>query len=171
MRYVALTVLVFVLFAVQAPIVKALGWGAASVDIALLAVLYLAATSPALGGFVTSVLLGLVADSFTPGGILGMYMEVAGVVFLVGRGLADRFQILRPVPLMVIVLICMVTKTLLVFLLSIVFDRDFTQYAAVFVNAVPHVVTTTVLAPVFVALFQWTDKRLRGRRPTGMLLR
>lgn len=171
MRYLVLTVLVFVLFAVQAPVVKALGWGAASVDVALLAVLYLAATSPAFGGFVTSVVLGLVADSFTPGGVLGMYMEVAGIVFLVGRGLADRLQILRPVPLMVIVLVCMVTKTLLVFLLSIVFDRDFTQYAAVFVNVLPHVLTTTILAPVFVALFQWTDRRVRGRRPVGTLLR
>ncbi len=171
MRYLILTLLVFILFAVQAPIVKALGWGAASVDVALLAVLYLAATSPAFGGFVTSVVLGLVADSFTPGGILGMHMEVAGVVFLVGRGLAERLQVLSPVPAMVIVLVCMVTKTLLVFLLSVVFDRDFTQYAAMFVNAVPHALTTTILSPVFIALFQWTDRRVRGRRPAGTLLR
>lgn len=100
-----------------------------------------------------------------------MYMEVMGLVFLVGRGLADRLQILRPIPLMVVVLVCMITKTLLVFLLSIVFDREFTQYAAVFVNAVPHVFTTTILAPFFAVLFQWMDRRLRGRRPMGTLLR
>ncbi len=171
MRYLVLTVLVFVLFAVQAPVVRAVGWGALSVDVALLAVLYLAATSPPFGGFVTSVLIGLVADSFTPGGILGMNMEVMGIVFLVGRGLADHLPVLRAIPLMLAVIVCMVTKTLLVFLLSIVFDRDFTQYVAALLNALPHILTTTILAPVFVALFHWADRRGRGRRPVGTLLR
>lgn len=171
MRYLVLTVFVFFLFAIQSPIVHAIGMSAAAVDVALIAVLYLAATSPAFGGFVTSVMLGLVADSFTPGGILGMYMEVMGILFLVARGFAERFQILRPAPLMVIVLICLVTKTLLVFLLSIIFDRDFHEYTAVFWNALPHVLTTTLFSPLFVALFQWADRRVRGRRPMGTLLR
>lgn len=172
MRYLILTGIVFLLYAVQAPVVRAIGLGGAvSVDVSLLAVLYLAASSPAFGGFVTSVLLGLVADAFTPGGILGMYMEVMGIMFLVGRGLAERLEILRPVPLMLVVLLCVVTKTLLVFLLSVVFDRDFTQYAAVFINAVPHVLTTTIASPVFVGLFHWVDRRWHGRRTSETLLR
>jgi len=168
-RYVAIITAVIGLLAAQMSLLQAFGVTAYSVDLTLLAVLYLAATSPVFGGFVASVVLGLVSDAFTPGGILGMNMEIMGILFLVGRGLAERLQMLHPAPLMLVVLVGMVTKVLLVFLFSIVFDREFTTSAVMFLNAIPHVLTTALLAPVMIALFGWVDRRWRRRRPSHIL--
>jgi len=171
LRYIVLTITVFVLFALETPVLNVLGLSAYSIDVALLAAIYLAATSPRFGGFVTAVIIGFVADSFTPGGVLGMNMEIMGIIYLVTRGLAERFQVLSPLPLVAVALVCSTLDILLVFLFSIVFDRNLTQYSMVFVGAVQHILTTSLAGLVLVPFFRFIDRRIQGRRYTGSLLR
>lgn len=154
----------YFLFGVQAAVAKAAGWVAMSCDIPLLAVVYLAATDPGLDGFLISLVIGFLADAFIPGGLLGMQMEVLGIAFLIARGLAERLHVVRPLPLMVVVLVCLVVKTLLVFVFSVVFDREFTQYSALFLNALPQAATTVLLAPVFISVLRWVERKLTRRR-------
>lgn len=171
MRYLVLTLTVFLLFAIETPVLNVLGLSVYSIDVALLMVIYLAPTSPAFGGFVTAFVVGFVADSFTPGGILGMNMEIMAILFLLTRGLADRFQVLSPLPLVAVALVCSVLKVLLVFLFSIVFDRNLTDYSTVFTGAVPHALTTSLASLMLVPLFRFIDARIRGRRYSSSLLR
>ena len=89
MRYVLLTLTVFVLLACQVPLMGLMGAGAFTLDLPLIAVMYLAATSRPLGGFVTAVLFGLLADSFSPGAVLGTHMEIMGLLFLANLALAQ----------------------------------------------------------------------------------
>lgn len=172
MRHVLIAVIVFLLLALQTPVLHVLNLSAYSMDVGLLAAMYLAATSDRFGGFVTSVGIGLLADSFTAGGILGMHMEILGIMFLMARGLAGRFHLLRPLPLVVVAFICSLTESLLFFLFSIMFDRNFSQYSTVLIWALPHALVTALLGPVVFLLFGAVDLRLRGRKPTaGGLLR
>ena len=171
MRYFVLSLIVFLLLALQTPLLHVLGLSAYSIDVALLAAVYFAATSGPLGGFVASALVGLGADAFTPGGILGMNMEIMGIMYLVALGLSGRFQLLRPLPLILVLVVCSVTETLLFFLFSILFDKYFTQYSTVLTGAVPRTMVTALLGPLLFLVFGAVDSRLRGRRQPSPLLR
>jgi len=173
LRYVVLTVLVFLLLAVQAPVLQVLGLSAWSLDVGLLTVIYLATTSPRLPGFVTAAVIGFVVDSFTPGGVLGMYTEIMGIMYLVAMGLAARVHLLRPLPLVIAAFVCSLVSTLLFFLFSILFDRNFSQYSVVILWAAPHALVTALLGPLLFRLLGVVDERLRGRRSAdgGILLR
>jgi len=170
-RYFVLTVAVFLLFAMQTPVLSVLGLSVYSVDIALIAVIYMAAAFPALGGFLTAVAVGFIADSFTPGGVLGMNMEIMGILFLMARGLAERFKLLRTLSLILAILAGSVVKVLLVFLFSMVFDRNMTQYSTVFAGVVSHSLTTAVAGIVLVPLLRLVDGRARGRMDSRPRLR
>jgi rod shape-determining protein MreD len=163
-RYAILAILVFLLLAIQTPVLRVMGLDAWGVDVGLLTVLYLAATSSPLRGFVAAWAIGFVVDSFTLGGVLGMHMEIMGIMFLVSLGLASRFHLLRPLPLIVVALVCSVMKSLLFFLFSILFDRGFTQYATVLLWALPHAAVTAVFGPLLFAVLGAVDRRVRGRR-------
>lgn len=166
MRYVAIIIVVAILMCIQNPILSLFNMETWGIDAGLVAVLYLAATSHALGGFVASWITGFVVDSFTLGGILGMHMELLALMFLLSRGLVARFNLLRPLPLMLVTIICSVTKTLLYFLFSVVFDRDFSNYDSIFLWALPHAAVAALFAPLLFALFWAIDRRLLGHRDT-----
>lgn len=166
-RYVIHTLLVFLLLVLQAPVLQVSGLSAWSLDVGLLTVLYLAATSPRTPGFVTAVVIGFAVDSVTPGGVLGLNMEIMGIMYLVAMGLAARVHLLRTLPLLVVAFVCSLMSTLLFFLFSILFDRDFSQYGSVLLWAVPHAVITAMLGPLLFRLLGAIDERLRGRRSTG----
>lgn len=167
MRHVLLGLVVFVLLAVQAPLLHVLDLTGWAVDVGLVTVLYLSATSSRLAGFVTSVVVGLIVDAFTPGGILGMNTEIMGIMFLVGLGLSARFQLLRTLPLVVVAFVCALMKSLLFFLFSILFDRNFSQYEAVLLWSVPHALVAAVFAPFLFLLLGLLDRGSAGRRARG----
>jgi rod shape-determining protein MreD len=167
MRHVILTLVVFLLLAVQAPLLHVLGLAAWSLDVGLLAVLYLAATSSRLDGVINAAIIGFIVDSFTPGGVLGMHIEILSLMFLVAIGLAARVQMLQTLPLIVVAFVCSLMETLLFFLFSLLFDRNFGQYTAVLLWAVPHAFITAMLGPLVFKLLGAVDGRLRGKRVTG----
>ena len=167
MRYFLLTLLVFLLLALQTPLMHVLGLSSWSLDVGLLTVIYLSATSSPLRGFIASWAIGFVVDSLTPGGLLGMHTEILAIMFMVSLGLASRFHLLRPLPLIVVALVCSLMETLLFFLFSILFDRDFSQYSTVLLWGVPHAIVTALLGPLLFLLLGAIDTRIRGRRQSG----
>jgi rod shape-determining protein MreD len=171
MRYALLSVLVFLLLTIQTPLLHVAGISEYAVNMALLATLYLAATSTPLAGFVTAVVLGLVADSFTAGGIVGMNMEIMGLLYLVSRGLAGHFELLKPLPLILVVLLCSVVNGLLFFLFSVLFDRNFVQYAPVLLGELRRALVTSLAGPFVFQLFGLVDRRLRGRTTSRTTMR
>lgn len=171
MRYFLILLLVFVLLACQVPLLGLLGIHAFTLDLPLLAVMYLAVTSRPLGGFVAAVLAGLLADSFAPGAVLGTHMETMGLLYLGNLAIAGRFQWSRPLPLMVMTLAGVVVSGLLFYLLSMVFDEGFSSASVDFGGIALRLLVTALAAPLLFRLFGAIDGRLRGRRISSPLLR
>lgn len=157
-------IFVFCLYSIETPILNAWGISAFSVDIALVTTLYLAATSSPIGGFITSIMVGFIADAFTPGGIIGMNMEINGLIFLMALGLETRFDFMRPIPLMVVILATCVVKTSLFFLFSLMFDSNFSDYKNILISAISHAFVTTMLGPLLYFFILAVEKRFRGKR-------
>jgi len=164
MRYAVIATVVFVALAIETPVLQVLDLTGWSLDFGLITVLYLAASSTRTAGFVTSVVIGFILDSFSPGGVLGTNMEIMGITYLVAMGLAARFHLSRPLPLMVAVFVCSIMSTLLFFIFSLLFDRGFSQPSRVLLWAVPHALLTAAIAPLFYKLLEAIDERIRGRR-------
>lgn len=171
MRYGLLTLLLFVLLACQVPLLRLLGVHPFTLDLPLLVVLYLAVTSRPMGGFVTAVLVGLLADSFAPGAVLGTHMEIMGLLFLGYFALAGRFQWTRPLPLMVLTLVGSLLAGVLFFLLSTIFHEGFSSASVDPGGQALRLLVTTLAAPLLFRLFGAIDGRLRGRRVSSPLLR
>ena len=173
MRYLLLTLTVFLLLAVQAPLLRVLGIEHYSIDAALVAILYLAATASGSAGLIAASAIGFMADAFAAGGILGMNMEILVIMYLLGLGLAARFHLMSAVPLVMVALLCSVTQMLLFFLFSVLFDRGFGSSTRMLLEAIPHALLTSMFAPILFPLFSLIDRGTRGRRPgsDGVLLR
>jgi len=170
-RSVILVLVLVLLMALQSPVFGILGVRASLLDLPLIATLYFAGTSRALRGFVASVIVGLVADAFTPGGLLGMNAEIHGILFLLALGLAARFPLTRPVPLVLVTAVSSVLKTLLFYLFSILFDRAFEPRVEILLWGLPTALMTAVLAPLLFLPFAGIDRLVQGRRPNEHLLR
>ena len=155
----------------QSPIFGFLGVRASLLDLPLIATLYFAGTSRAVRGFVASVAVGLVADAFTPGGLLGMNAEIHGILFLLLLGLGTRFPRARPVPLVLLALVASVGKTLLFYVFSLLFDRAFEPRAEILLWGLPTALVTSLLCPLLVLPFAGVDRLIGGRRSTESLLR
>jgi len=171
MRGFILLSILALLMAIQAPLLHAMNLSGYAMDLALLGTLYFAASSSVFAGLILSSLVGLVQDAFTPGALLGMNMEIMVILFLVARGLSLRFHLQNPLPLMIAVLVCSIIKAILFFLLSILFDRSFGDYAPLLVEAIPHAVITAVLGPLVAWLLMTVDRGLKSRSYSGPLLK
>jgi rod shape-determining protein MreD len=171
MRSLVLLLLLGALMLLQLPLFAWMGVRPSVLDLPLAATLFLAATSRATPGFVAAVILGLMADAFTPGGLLGMNAEIHGILFLMLLGLGTRFPLARPVPLVLITLVSSVLKTLLFYVFSLLFDRAFEARAAVLLWGLPTALVTSLLCPVLVLPFAGVDRLIGGRRANESLLR
>ena len=171
MRTLLMLAVLLVLMLLQSPLFGWLGVRPSVLDLALVATLYLAASTRALPGFVTSVAIGLLADAFTPGGLLGMNAEIHGVLFLLVVGLGARFPLTRPVPLLLVAAVSSCLKSLLFYVFSILFDRSFEPRVDVLLWGLPTALVTAVLSPVLFLPFAGVDRLVRGRRAADSLLR
>lgn len=171
MRSFLLLLVLVVLMVVQPPLFGFLGVRPSVLDLALVATLYLASSSRALPGFVASVVAGVLADAFTPGGLLGMNAEIHGVLFLLVIGVGSRFPLTRPVPLLLVAAVSSVLKTLLFYVFSILFDRAFEPRVEVLLWGLPTALVTALLSPVLFLPFAGVDRLVRGRRASESLLR
>ena len=133
-------------------------------DVPLVAVCHLCYAFPTRQGFLTTLAAGLILDLSTPGTLLGMHVEILGLLFLLIRGLSGRLPLDRPLPLILVTLVAGVLKTLLFFLLSLLFDSGFEGRAGSLLWAIPTVLTTALLAPLLVLPFAGLDVLTGGLR-------
>ncbi|HQC44948.1 MAG: hypothetical protein ACOX51_01790 [Myxococcota bacterium] len=173
MRYFLLLVTFFVLMAAQSSFLGLFGLGAYSVDLPLIAVMYLASTSSRrrMGSFITAVAIGFLADSFAVGSIFGIQMEIAGLLFLSSMALANRFQWHRVGPLMALTLVGTIISSALFYLLSFLFDEGFSWHTFDWLGLFVRILVTTLASPLLFRLFGLFDGRSRGRTATSSLLR
>jgi len=146
------------------PLLSWLGLRPTLVDVSLVATSYLCYAFPTRRGFLTTLAMGLLVDLSTPGTLLGLHMEVLGLIFLLVRGLSGRLPLDRPLPLILVTLVAGILETLLFYLLSLLFDPGFEGRASMLLWAIPTVLTTALLAPLLVLPFAGLDFLAGGLR-------
>lgn len=148
------------------PLLSWIGLRSSLLDLPLVATCFLAQAFPTRQGFWTALAGGLVADLLIPGTLPGMYMEVMGLIFLLIRGLSERLPLDRPLPMILVTLVAGILKTLLFYLLSLIFDGGFQARATALLWAIPTVVVTGLTAPLLILPFVGLDILTGGQRRT-----
>ncbi len=171
MRGGLILIVLALMMGIQAPLLHALNLSGYAMDIAMIGTLHFASGPFAVMGLVLSSLLGLIQDALTPGALLGMNMEIMVVVYLVARGLSQRFQLHSPLPLIVAVLVFSFLKAILFFLLSVLFDRSFGDYIPLLIEAIPHAVVTAILAPLVSWVLMGMDRGMSRHGHRGPLIK
>ncbi|MBP7125539.1 rod shape-determining protein MreD [Myxococcota bacterium] len=164
MRSVWFLLLLVLIQVLVGPLLLWTGLRPTLLDVPLVAVCHLCYAFPTRQGFLTTLAAGLILDLSTPGTLLGMHVEILGLLFLLIRGLSGRLPLDRPLPLILVTLVAGVLKTLLFFLLSLLFDSGFEGRAGSLLWAIPTVLTTALLAPLLVLPFAGLDVLTGGLR-------
>jgi rod shape-determining protein MreD len=161
-RSVGIILLTFLLLSVLSPFLQQ-----ASViqsytpDVVMLVVIYVGLTTKFEAGVGLALVLGLLKDGFAPSSPVGMYMEIAVLVFLIGSRLSRRLALRGPLLLMMITVIFSLGSSLIELLLGLVFDRSFgsaTSGPWVILEAMlPHALITAPFAPLIFWLFDRLD--------------
>jgi rod shape-determining protein MreD len=162
MRGFAFLLLAFLLLALESPLLHAAGAVRYAPDLALITVVYLGLSSPLGGGMATVLGVGLLRDAFTTGTPVGLFMEIAVIIFLICQRLARRLVVRGALGSMVVVAVFSVVSAILEILLSLLFVRTFTQGTsgpgAILLAMIPQALVT---AP-FAALLFWLFDRVDG---------
>jgi cell shape-determining protein MreD len=158
MRYFYLLIGTALLIALQSTIFRALGSVTYSVDFALVVTVYLAGTTSMLAGFFCSVAVGLIADMLTPGALIGLNMEIMGLLFFFVYALSKRMNVLRPLVLTVLVLLLSVCKGFLVFIFGILFLKDPIALPSILRISLPQMLTTSLSSPLLTLALNLVDK-------------
>lgn len=162
MRGFSLVLLVFLLLAFESPLLHQLGAARYAPDFALVAVVYVGLTSTFSSGIATVLAIGLLRDAFTTATPIGLYMEIAVLIFIVCQRLARRLVVRGPVGAMVVLFGFSIVSSLLEILLSLIFVRTFVDGAsgpgAILVAMVPQALVTAPFAAVLFWIFDRVDR-------------
>ncbi len=162
MRGVSLVLLVFLLLAFESPLLHQLGAARYAPDFALVAVVYVGLTSTFSAGIATVLAIGLLRDAFTTATPIGLYMEIAVLVFIICQRLARRLVVRGPVGAMVVLFGFSIVASLLEILLSLIFVRTFVDGAGgpgvILVAMLPQALVTAPFAAVLFWLFDRVDR-------------
>lgn len=168
MRGLLTILLVYVLLAVESPLLYQLQLSYYAPDFALLVVLYLGMTWTTARGVAAAIVIGLLKDGFALGSPVGMYMHIAVVLFLLSHAVARQLN-LRPVGLSVFAaFVASLLSSLLFLLLTLVFDRSFEQYGLIVKMMGPQGLVTAPFAPLVFLLLERLD-RMTLRRRSGSI--
>lgn len=169
MRSVFVLIIVFVCLMLQIPALTLLGLQNFSVDVTLVATIFLASSTSGVAPLLVVSLMGLLTDTFMPGGLFGMQMEIQVVMFVLARMAMSRFQLSRTIPLMLVVFASSVLSALLFLLFSVVFDRGYSYTTQVVTSGLTQAVMTAVFAPLLFKLFGIADGRFHRKRDARSL--
>jgi rod shape-determining protein MreD len=159
---------VYVLLALESPLLYQLSLSFYAPDLGLITILYLGMTWGTVPGVLAALAVGLLKDGFALGSPIGLYMHIAVVLFLGTRAIAAHLN-LRPVVVSVFAaFVASLASSLLFLLLTLVFDRSFENYALIFRMMGPQALVTAPFAPILFLLFERVD-RLTVRRRSGSI--
>jgi cell shape-determining protein MreD len=158
MRYFYLLVGTALLIGLQSTLFRGLGFVPYSIDVALVVTVYCSATSGFLAGFYCSIAVGLIEDMLTPGALIGLNMEIMGLLFFFVYALSKRMNVLRPLVLSVVVLLLSLCKGFLVFIFGILFVKDPMSLPTTLRFSLPQMLTTSLLSPLLALALSLVDR-------------
>jgi rod shape-determining protein MreD len=162
MRGFALLLLSFLLLAFESPLLHQMTVSRYAPDVALIAVVYVGLSTPFVRGMGTVLGIGLLRDAFTTATPIGLYMEIAVIVFLICQRLSRRLAVRGPVGAMFVVFGFSLLAALIEIVLSVIFVRTFTQGQSgpgpILVAMVPQALITAPFAAVLFWVFDRIDR-------------
>ncbi len=147
----------FFLLGVESPLLQELHVSSFPPDLALVPVLWLALHVPPATGMVASLVIGLIKDGFVMGVPVGMYAEISVVTFLVARFLTSKVPIRGLSSLMITTMLLSVLASMLLALLSLLFDPAFQGHGTVLRLAGPVALVSAPFAPLVFFVLDRTD--------------
>ena len=167
-----LTILVlFLLLALESPLLYQLNLSFYAPDFALIVILHLGMRYGTVSGVLAALVVGLFKDAYALGSPIGMFMHISVVLFLTTRAVSSQLD-LRSVPLsMLAAFVASLLTSLLFLVLTLIFDRSFDDYALVFRMMGPQALVTAPFAPVLFLLLDKIDKLTTRRRSGSIFFR
>lgn len=156
-RSLAVTIVVYLMLALESPLLHTLQLSFFAPDLALIAVIWAALHMPTAAALATCFMAGFLKDGFVMGAPIGMHMEIFVVAFFVMRFFAGRLLVRGLPTLMVTTAILSIISTLLFTLLTVIFDRGFTNYGMLMRLMVPVALVTAPFAPLVFFLLDRVD--------------
>ena len=158
---------VFLMLALESPLLMHLELSFFAPDLALIAVVWIALHFGSVSGAITCAMIGFLKDGFVMGTPVGMHMAIYAVLFQVLRYIAGKFQVRSIVTVIVTVTLASMLSTSLFALLSLIFDKTFDNYQLVFRLMVPLALVTAPFGPM---VFYFMDRidGLFNRKSTGL---
>jgi len=162
---VALRMLVYVLIAylllsIESPLLSSFHVRMYAPDPALAVVVYAAAAMEFMPGIFTAFILGILKDGFSGGVPLGMHVEIFVAVFLACAAVSRRLDYRGAVLMSVVVVCSSLVSSLLFFVFSAIFDRDFEQFDLIFRLAIPQALISAPIGPIVGGLLSLLDRRI-----------
>lgn len=165
-RGLAVLVLSFVMLAIESPLLVDLQLSFFAPDLALIVVVWVALHMNTVSGAITCFLLGYMKDGFVMGVPVGMHMEIFVIVFFLVRYFAGKVLVRGLATLMITVAVVSLLATALFALLSLLFDRNFTDYRLVLRLLVPVALVTAPFAPAVFYVLDRVDGFFHRKRDT-----
>lgn len=171
MRGFSLLLATFLLIAFESPLLHELGVARYAPDFALIAVVYVGLSTPFARGMGTVLGIGLLRDAFTTATPVGLYMEIAVIIFLICQRLSRRLVVRGPIGSMVVVFGFSIFAAVVEIVLSLVFIRTFMHGESgagpILVAMVPQAIITAPFAAVLFWVFDRLD-RFTTRAPDSV---
>jgi rod shape-determining protein MreD len=159
MRGLPLVVLAYILMGSLGSLSQHIGATHFVPDVVIPLIVYVALNLRFLPGAVTVFIVGLLADAFMGGGIIGLRTEVLLIVFLAIGVLVKRYRVNSMLGLVLLSLAGIFVQDLLFLLLSVIFDARF-QGAHLVVSALfPRLLISLPFIPVVLGLSRRIDRR------------
>ena len=159
MRGFALVILGYVLMGGLGSLTQHLGATRYVPDVVIPLVVYIALNLRFLPGAIAVCAIGLLADAFMGGGIIGLRTEVLLIVYLAIGVLVKRYRVNSMIGLVLLALAGILVHDLLFLLLSVIFDARF-QGAHLVVSALfPRLLISLPFIPIVLGLSRRLDRR------------
>ena len=165
-RALGVTIVGYLLMAVESPLLQHLHLSYFAPDLALLAAIWAALHLPFVSGILTCLALGYLKDGFVMATPVGMHMEIFAVLFLVVRSITAHLVLRSTAALVVLSAIASVLASLLFALLSLLFDTHFHAFGLVLRMMLPLALVTAPFAPGIFFLLDRTDRLFHRRSRT-----
>jgi rod shape-determining protein MreD len=168
LRFVVYVLLGYLMLSLESPMLTSFHIRMYAPDPTLALVIFAAASFELVPALALAACLGLLKDGFSSGVPLGMYVEIYVLVMLACFGLARRLDY-RNVVLMTLVALCAsLASSMLFFVFSAIFDRDFEQFDLVFRLAIPQALITAPMGPIVAGIAGWVDGRITPHDRDGL---
>jgi rod shape-determining protein MreD len=167
LRFVLWFFLAYLLLSLESPMLTSFHIRMYAPDPALAVVVYAAATMSFLPGILLSACLGLLRDGFSGGVPVGMYVEIYALIFMVCYAVARRLDYRNVVLMTLATLGASLLASLLFFVLSAIFDRDFEEFDMIFRLAIPQALITAPMGPIVAGILLWLDERIMSTERDG----